>query len=411
MNIYTNKYKTMPRLSLYRPEKGKDFRFLDRIINEEFQVGGTDVYLHKYIGPVDPLEGASTPGTPVNTNPIPELGIQDVIFMENRDRHYDPDVYVMRCIYTMQDLDFNLSQFGLFLQNDTIMIHFHLRNTVDTIQRKVMPGDVIELPHLKDEYALDNSLVALKRFYVIQDVSRPAAGFSQTWYPHLLRAKCVPMVDSQEFKEILDSDAGAGDGSTLRDLLSTYQRSIETNDQIIAEAEKDAPSSGYNTQNLYVIPTKESGLVNTADASIDFADASTELSVLDASVVLQTPNKNYYLNYLSGDGIPPNGAAYGFGISFPAVPITGQFFLRSDYLPNRLYRYDGRHWIKFEDNVRMTLNNLGNIDTASGTFAGQQVKQTQKMTFINNANTATINGEVVVERQALSKALRPKADN
>jgi hypothetical protein len=401
----------MPRLSMFRPEKGKDFRFLDRIINEEFQVGGTDVYLHKYIGPVDPLEGASTPGTPVNTNPIPELGIQDVIFMENRDRHYDPDVYVMRCIYTMQDLDFNLSQFGLFLQNDTIMIHFHLRNTVDTIQRKVMPGDVIELPHLKDEYALDNNLVALKRFYVIQDVSRPAVGFSQTWYPHLLRAKCVPMVDSQEFKEILDSDAGAGNGSTLRDLLSTYQRSIETNDQIIAEAEKDAPSSGYNTQNLYVIPTRESGLVNVADASIDYADASAELSVLDASVVLQTPNKNYYLNYLSDDGIPPNGAAYGFGISFPSNPITGQFFLRSDYLPNRLYRYDGRHWIKFEDNVRMTLNNLGNEDTASGTFAGKQVRQTQKTGFINNANTATINGEVVVERQALSKALKPKADN
>ena len=370
-----------------------------------------DVYLHKYLGPVDPLEGTSTPGIPVNTNPIPELGIQDVIFMENRDRHYDPDVYVMRCIYTMQDLDFNLSQFGLFLQNDNIMIHFHLRNTVDTIQRKVMPGDVIELPHLKDEYALDNNLVALKRFYVIQDVSRPAAGFSQTWYPHLLRAKCVPMVDSQEFKEILESDAGAGNGSTLKDLLSSYQRSIEINDQIIAEAEKDAPSSGYNTQNLYVVPTKESGLVNTADASAEFVDASTELEVLDASVVLQTPNKNYYLNYLSDDGIPPNGAAYGFGISFPSNPIKGQFFLRSDYLPNRLYRYDGRHWIKFEDNVRMTLNNLGNTDTASGTFAGQQVKKTQKMTFINNNTTATINGEVVPERQALSKALRPKADN
>ena len=401
----------MPRLSLYRPEKGKDFRFLDRIINEEFQVGGVDVYLHKYLGPVDPMEGESTPAVPVNTNSIPELGIQDLIFMENRDRHYAPDVYVMRCIYTMQDLDFNLSQFGLFLQNDNIMIHFHLRSTVDAIQRKVMPGDVIELPHLKDEYALDDSVVALKRFYVIQDVSRPAAGFSQTWYPHLLRAKCVPLIDSQEFKEILDSDAGAGNGSTLRDLLSTYQRSIEINDQIIAEAEKDAPASGFDTKNLYVIPTRENNRENTGDASIEYADASAELQILDASVVLQTPNTNYYLGYLQGDGTPPNGAAYGFGISFPATPTLGQFFLRTDYLPNRLYRYDGRHWIKFEDNVRMTLTNVGNQDAASGTYAGHQVRQTQKMSFINNTNTATINGEVVVERQALSKALRPKADN
>lgn len=363
------------------------------------------------MGPVDPADGESTPAVPVNTNPIPELGIQDLIFMENRDRHYAPDVYVMRCIYTMQDLDFNLSQFGLFLQNDNIMVHFHLRSTVDTIQRKVMPGDVIELPHLRDEYALDDSLIALKRFYVIQDVSRPSVGFSQTWYPHLLRAKCVPLVDSQEFKEILDSDAGAGNGSTLRDLLSTYQRSIEINDQIIAEAEKDAPASGFDTKNLYVIPTRENDRENTGDASIEYADASAELSILDASVVLQTPNNNYYLGYLQGDGTPPNGAAYGFGISFPTTPTLGQFFLRTDYLPNRLYRYDGRHWIKFEDNVRMTLTNVGNQDAASGTYAGRQVRQTQKMSFINNTNTATINGEVVVERQALSKALRPKADN
>jgi len=35
----------------------------------------------------------------------------------------------------------------------------------------------------------------------------------------------------------------------------------------------------------------------------------------------------------------------------------------------------------------------------------------QKGTFVNNTNTDTIGGEVVEERQSLSKALRPKADN
>jgi hypothetical protein len=401
----------MPRLSLYRPEKGNDYRFLDRVINEEFQVGGTDVYVHRYMGPVNPAEGESTPSTPNNTNSIPELGIQDLIFMENRDRHYDPDIYVMRGIYTMQDLDFNLSQFGLFLQNDNIYIMFHLKNTVDVLQRKIMPGDVIELPHLKDEYALDNSVVALKRFYVVQDVSRPAAGYSQTWYPHLLRAKCVPLVDSQEFKEILDSDAGAGDGSTLRDLLSTYQQSIDINNQILAQAEADAPSSGYNTKNLFVVPLREDGTVDVADASDTVDDASINNPALDASVVLRSPDKDIYVTYINGDGTPPNGAPYGFGISFPSTPIRGQFYLRTDYLPNRLFRYDGRHWVKYEDNVRMTLNNFGSEDVASGVEAGKPVRQTQKSSFINNTNTATIAGSVVKERQALSKALKPKADN
>lgn len=388
----------MTRLSLYRPEKGNDFRFLDKIINEEFQVGGTDCLIHKYLGPVNPSDGQSSPSTPVNNGSIPEVGIQDLIFMENRDRHYDPDIYVIRGIYQMQDLDFNLTQFGLFLQNDTIMLMFHLRNCVDTLGRKIMSGDVIELPHLKDEYGLDNSLVALKRFYVVQDVTRPAAGFSPTWYPHLLRAKCVPLVDSQEFKEILDADSGADDGSSLRDIISTYQQSIDINNQILAQADVDVEKSGFETRQYYVIPTDpNTGLVS-------------EHAAMNADIVLQSPTKNVYISYLDGDGFPPNGAPYSFGIEFPKTPIEGEFFLRTDHLPNRLFRFNGKHWTKFEDNVRMVLNNFGYSDVESGVHAGKDPRLTQKTSFINNITTATINGKVVPERQALSKALKPKAD-
>jgi hypothetical protein len=45
------------------------------------------------------------------------------------------------------------------------------------------------------------------------------------------------------------------------------------------------------------------------------------------------------------------------------------------------------------------------------TLSNTNLRQTQKTSFINNTNTSTINGEVVEERQSLSKALRPKADN
>lgn len=401
----------MPRLSLYRPEKGNDFKFLDRVIYEEFQVGGIDVYIHKYLGPVNPDSESASPAIPNNTSETPELGIQDLLLMENRDRHYSEDIYTTRGIYNMQDLDFNLSQFGLFLQNDTVLMHFHLRGMIETIGRKIIAGDVIELPHLKDEYGLDDSLVALKRFYVVQDVTRPANGFSQTWYPHLLRAKCVPIVDSQEFKEILDKDSGAGDNSTLRDLISTYQRNIDINDQVILQAEEDAAKSGYSTTQLYTIPMRDDSTVDTADVSTTNVDASSESLGIDASIVLHSPNKNYYVGYLTGDGIPPNGSPYGSGINFPKLPVPGEFFLRTDYMPNRLFRWNGSSWTKYEDNVRMTLNNFGESDVASGVFTGTQVKQTQKTSFINNTNTSTIAGKVIQERQALSKVLRPKADN
>jgi hypothetical protein len=379
------------------------------VINEQFQVGGTDVYLHKYLGPVDPatLNPDDTPGTAGQTSTIlGELSIQDVILMENRDRHYDPNVYVMRTIYQMQDLDFNLSQFGIFLNNDNIFLHFHLRGCVDTIQRKIMSGDVLELPHLKDEYALDDSSVALKRFYVVQDVTRAATGFSQTWYPHLLRVKCVPLVDSQEYAEILNGDAG--NGSSLRDLISTYNQNIAINETIIGQAELDAPTSGYDTNNLYVLPLKDDGTLDLQDASIDNVDASNEGHTDDASMMFKSPKKDLYVNYLTGDGRPPNGAIYGFGIAFPSGPIEGQFYLRTDYFPNRLFRFNGQHWMKYEDNVRMTMTNKPSDGKPA---PNDQARQTQRTSFINNTTTATIAGQVVQERQPLRTALKPKADN
>ena len=408
----------MPRLSLYRPEKGNNFRYIDRIILQQFQIGGTDIFIHKYLGPVNPTAGNATPGTPTQANPVGELGIQDLVLMENRDRHYDPDIYTMRGIYTMQDLDFNLSQFGFMLNNDTIFLHFHLRNCVDTLARKIMAGDVLELPHLKDEYALGDASVALKRFYVVQDVTRAASGFSQTWYPHILRVKCTPLVDSQEYSEILGMDAGAGDGTTIGDLMSTYNQSMAINDAIISQAEADAPMSGYDIRNLFVVPIrKDNGLVDIEDASDDTDNVNSEQGlVANAASYLKTPDHEYYVGYLTEDGRPPNGAPYTFGIEFPTGQLeTGQFHLRTDFFPNVLYRWNGHYWLKFESDVRMTLTNnwdptVPNQNSASDTYTTKN-QQTLKSSFINNNNTATIAGQVVQERQALSKVLRPKADN
>jgi hypothetical protein len=403
----------MPRLSLYKPEKGPDFKFLDRVINEQFQVGGTDIYIHKYLGPQAPADGESSPSLPVNTNDIPELGIQDLLLGENRDRHYSPDVYICRAIYQMQDLDFNLSQFGIFLQNDTIFLHLHLRSSVEMLGRKIMAGDVLELPHLKDEYALDTAMVALKRFYVVQDVTRAAQGFSPTWYPHLLRLKCVPIVDSQEFSEIFDKNiinesTGEEIDTTIRDLLSTVNNAIAINEAVTAQAEADAPRSGYDMTPYFVVPKNEYGVVDIEDASDANIDITHE-GAIDASVVLRTPSSEYYVGYLTEDGTPPNGAPYSFGLEWPVRPVLGQFHLRTDYFPNRMFRFNGAHWIKFEDNVRMDLTNKPADGTSLHPKA--ETRQTQTTGFINNNTTSTIANKVVVQRQALSKALRPKADN
>jgi hypothetical protein len=385
----------MPRLSLYKPEKGQDYTFLDQTIAEMFTVGGTDVFVHKYLGPVNTSEGDATATQP-NYNAVKETNIQDLLFLENRDRKYDPNIYQIRGIYNVNDVDFDMSQFGLFLQNDTIFLTVHINSSVKTIGRKLMSGDVIELPHLKDQHALNDYQVALKRFYVIQDINRAAEGFSPTWYPHLYRLKLKQIVDSQEFKEILDLPAEEGSSNTLRDVLSTYEKEMQINAAVVAQAEADSGKSGYNTKHLYTLQVDDKGKPELVTTDINTLDASTANEMADR--INQTPDRNGYDGYLLGDGFAPNGEVFGHGIGFPIGSAKGDYFLRTDFLPNRLFRYDGSRWIKMEDAVRMTLTNT---DT----------RNTQKMGFVNNTNTTTVAGQTIEQRQSLSQALKPKADN
>lgn len=612
----------MPRLSLYRPDKGNDYRFIDKTAWEMFQVGGTDVFIHAYIGPTTtPVWDSTTAykldavvslnnkvykairtgsnhqppnstywqfireGTP--TNPIYETAssrnIQDLLLMENRDRKYATDIFVLRGVYSVQDIDFNLSQFGLFLQNDNILITFHINDTVEKIGRKLMSGDVIELPHLKDDYALNDLAYSLKRFYVIEDLNRPSEGFSPTWYPHLYRAKCKPMVDSQEYADILNTVADTNDDTdrgewqagityfpndkitgpdglaytcidpvgavwaegkqyypgdvvigpdnnkyvvidstapvynsgftyqpgdiitgpdgkiysvknttltrdgisgvippdtavytaikgrsvigenpitstryraidivtngitdvfppnstywtlldTLKSINSTYEADMNIMEAVLDQAEADSLLSGPDTTKLYSLQTGDDGypVVVTVDTTSLDASVETQATDYDGNLLVDSQGNPIYLGpntttilqtasalgyhgiIYDGDGLPPNGALFTAGISFPLNPSEGQFCLRKDFFPYRLFRYSGFKWVVIEQRVRMTLSNLGTSDTKEGArFEGRDARQTLLSSFINNTNEATINGRKVVEKQSLSKALLPKAD-
>jgi len=127
--------------------------------------------------------------------------------------------------------------------------------------------------------------------------------------------------------------------------------------------------------------------------------------------MFQTAEANGYKGYLVGDGVPPNGAPFTQGIAFPMGPSEGQFHLRTDYKPTRLFRFSKGRWSKIEDDVRTNITNLGSSDTAVGAdFAGKVQRETQKTSFINNTNQQVIDGKVVKEKQSLSQALKPKAD-
>jgi hypothetical protein len=347
----------MPRLSLWKPEKTNDYRFMDRLIREQFMVGGTGVLVHKYLQPAD--QGASNDPTKPNYRAddiLNETKIQDLLFLETRDRIYDPDIYELRGVYNVGDQDFDLTQFGLFLSADTIYITFHTNDMVDRMGRKLMAGDVIELPHVRDDLLLDQSKPAINKFYVIQDASRAAEGFSQTWYPHIWRIKASPMTDAQEYKDILSQTSDNG-VDTLKDALSTYQKELQISNAIIARGEQLAPTI------------------------LD-----------DGSNILQNTVKPYQAD---ANPVYDHGEAVESGLSFPLTPKQGDFFLRTDYTPAVLFAYRGTRWQRMQ-----TAN--GPVDLKD--------KVINAASFINNTATTVVDNKEFPERQALSQVVLPKSD-
>lgn len=562
----------MPRLSLYRPNKQHDYKYIDRIVSEQLSVGGTDLYIHKYLGPNNQV--ASADFTQPQYDKLDPSNIQDLLFLENRDRTYDTNIYRLRGHYSVQNLDFDLSQFGLFLNNDIIFIVVHYNDMIDIIGRKLMVGDVLELPHLIDYNPLDESIpIALKRFYQITDANYASEGFSQTWYPHLWRIKCEPLVDTQEFSQILSEPTNKdnylgmwednkvypqgyvityGDknyiaiqevpigklppdaaywqldtSDDLKDILSTYNKNICINNANLEEAKRLLPAAGYDTSNLYIVPTygplagelsskyrqpappysivtsttypggpitgsivsmrnpdyrnpgvgikitknamksiwgmttdtdgdkldafvqaslqvivESPELTDTGSGSVEgtkiltvqslgaitgpygtadntyatsdqdptqpgFIDEITPVMDFRADcdprfqfITRSTPQTfGYTSGYLTGDGTAPNGFPTGAGIAFPQNPQIGDYFLRIDYLPQILYRWDGRIWVRISENVRTETGMT--IDDKS-----------QLSSFINNRDQLHMNntGTVVPSKQSLPTVLGLEPD-
>jgi len=390
----------MPRLSLWRDgAHTNDYKFMDGRIREMFTVGGTGVHLHKYIGTKDQGDkGDATQPQYLNQS---EQNIQDLLWVENRDRKYDDSVYELRGHYTRGDSDFDLTQFGIFLSSGTIIMTFHLNDMVKTMGRRIVSGDVIELPHLKDFHSLDEDVpAALKRYYVAGDASFASEGFSPSWWPHLWRVKFEPLVDAQEYKDIIDKITISEDSSTtIAQVLSTYDKTIAINDAVIAQAEAEVPKSGYDVEHLFEL--KELEIQPEDEPSADDTQFSADDENISASNNdAESQNEDIRLTgYLTGDVFGNN---IGSGIAFPSGPAVNDLFLRIDFLPNRLFKYDGTRWVKQVDKQRTGLT----PNTDSNTTQRSNFRR-DNSTYIDPEDSTN----TLPTRQSLSKAFTPKADN
>ena len=377
----------MSRISLWNPQKGSDFNFIDRAVGEGFRIGGDGILVHMYEGPT--IDSTGSTDTSITS-------IQDVLFLENTSRKYNPDVLELRGHHQPQDVNYDLSQFGIYLSSDTIRIQFHYTDMIDILGRKLISGDVLEFPSMRDVPIFDNA-VGINRYYVVQDALYAAGGYGQKWFPHIWLVRAKLMTASPEFKEIVDqansgaTDGGIGQGigimpegytstSTsegdpgkecnpdIKATLNIFCKLIDITDKNVEEAEKYAffDPKFFESANLYI-----------------FLDPVTKYPTLGTYVY-------------SGDGTPPDGGTLkGAGIAFPPDLGEGEYYLRIDYFPERLFQKQGNCYKLIE------------VDILKHWTAYNRVLDT----FIdNNRDTILADGSVIPEKTSGTELVKQRVD-
>lgn len=275
------------KFKLWNNNKGLDYKYQDRVIGEYFEISGTQVFVHRYVGPLD-QEGNLIEGTK----------IQDLLFMESRDRKYDKDIVELYGVYEISDNDFELSQFGFF-QSDTLYLDFHLNTMAEKIGRKLSSGDVLELTHLRDDL-LEGEDGAINAYFVVEEGRRSAEGYGPTWRPHVWRVRIKKIFDSREFSDILDNAAEDSEDDSFMDLISSHNRLMQSNEAINEEAEEEVPYHEYSEDYIYK-PELDGAIPFDETVNIDEVPRRTTFPVdaEDGDYVIRTdykPSQLFYKN-------------------------------------------------------------------------------------------------------------------
>lgn len=380
----------MPRLSLWKNKRGLNFKYVDNIVKQIFTIGGTGVYIHKYLGPQTLGEhgpeypswegpylkskGDFTQVSSEKMNPkTSELHIQDLFYLENRDRKYDKNVYEMRAHYNVNDSEFDLRQFGLFLSTDEIVMSFHYNDMVNKLGRELISGDVIEVLHLQDQ-TLDPEKPLINKFFVVMDAYKAAEGYDPFWWHHIFKVRAKSINNQQEYYEILQKEFenidGITTGKSLEETL-TNGMDLEITDSVDMEAQKNVPLRKFIHKHLYILP---------------------KFDQFGNPISYRTTDETICLAY--GDGIPPNGAELvGKGFHFPSDAKVGDFFLRLDYFPYALFERTEKGWRRREIDWRTRWSPANDV----------------LRRFINNDDTIEheSTGKRIPKRQYISRVLKP----
>lgn len=305
---YTFKPKQPFDLNKDSNPNNKDSMFLTGLARENVNAAGVTCYVWLYEGAFDQTDYKRTSGSLLRadmglTTDTLLHGMQDPVFGETRDRKYADKPVRLKGAYAVSANELDFARFGMLLSNDIVQLEFHRYEMEKLCGRRLGPGDVIELPHL-GEIGGDGNFKT--RFYEVQSLVRSPNGYDAMFVHHMLAATLEPMRDAQEFIDLMERKDRQG--VSISDRISNRERELSATGQIQELAEEDTA-------------------VTWLDATILYVDEDQVVS-----------------HRWTDDGRPPNGHPAQKLSTFPLEPDDGQYVVRVDFFPNRLYRYQDGQW-------------------------------------------------------------------
>jgi hypothetical protein len=289
----------------------KDSILFDNVVREHIDMGGVTVYAYRYLGtPKQDRDFDNVLTNPGISEPVDIgsfLGIEDPVFLENRDRAYDfNDVPRLRGAFKVSQDDIIYGRFGSQgLNNDVYSIEFHTKTVEAMLDRRFVIGDVLEFPHLKDYSVKGNTQPKL---YEVARVMKSPTGWDAHYVNHVLALILRPVRDQQEFLQFMERKDDYG--FTMAEAVSTGP-GLEKLDRALDEKAREmAPDGPWDITDVYEDPK----------------------------------DRRMRPNWWTDTGKPPDGISADNGTYFPESPSEFDYFLRIDFAPNRLYQFYNQRW-------------------------------------------------------------------
>lgn len=265
--------------------------------------------------------------------------VQDEMgFHENRDRKYSVVPVQIKGFYDLVELQSSLARWGIEVSSQ-FTFRFGFNTIVNALGRPPVIGDVLEIP---SEVQYDPHLKQVKRYVEVTDVAWSTQGYTPGWKPTLYSVTTMPLIASQETRDIVGN---LNIASTDNDFFNLSDSLFDVGPIFADEIGRAAGDTmlaqvGEDTNTTMAIPLSD--VITGLDAGVDV-----------------TKLNNTRIGIYVEDAMPPDGLPYTEGPSYPTAPNDGDYHRLTyvgvkDPIPVRLYKYSllKNRWVFMEEDRR-----------------------------------------------------------